>query len=188
MEKVISTQLTEYFDNNKLLNESQYAYRNNSSTEQALVNVMEHIYKSIDKGKIFLLVLLDLSKTFDSVNHDLLLNKLVQLNIDSSWFESHFHDRTHSAKIDKIVSEAKFNLYGVPQASVLGPILFNIFINDIPKINSLPEITTSTTIYADDVQLLFSGSPNNLEKLKIYAETSLNIMKEYYSENGLKMN
>ena len=77
MEKVISTQLTEYLENNNLINESQCAYRNNSSTEQALVNVTEQIYKSIDKRKISLLVLLDLSKAFDSVNHDLLLNKLV---------------------------------------------------------------------------------------------------------------
>ena len=74
------------------------------------------------------------------------------------------------SKIDKITSEAKSNLYGVPQGSVLGAIFFNIFINYIPKINSLPEITTSTTIYADDVQLLFSGSPNNLEQLKIYMQ------------------
>ena len=74
------------------------------------------------------------------------------------------------------------------QESILGPILFNIFINDIPNINSLPGITTSTTIYADDVQLLFSGAPNYLEQLKIYAETSLDTMKEWYSENGLKMN
>ena len=86
MEKVISTQLTKYLENNNLLNESQYAYRNNSSTEQALVNVTEQIYKSIDKGKISLLVLLDLSKAFDSVNHYLLLNKLVQLKIDGTWF------------------------------------------------------------------------------------------------------
>ena len=98
------------------------------------------------------------------------------------------HDRTHSVKIDKITSEAQSNLYGVPHGSILGPILFNIFINDIPKINSLTEITTSTTIYADVVQLLFSGSPNNLEQLKIYAETSLHTMKEWYSENGLKIN
>ena len=98
------------------------------------------------------------------------------------------HDRTHSVKIDKITSEAQSNLYGAPQGSILGPIFFNIFINDIPKINSLPEITTSTTIYPDDVQLLFSGSPNNLEQFKIYAETSLNTMKEWHSENGLKMN
>ena len=83
-------------------------------------------------------------------------------------FASYLHDRTHSVKIDKIMSEAKFNFYRVPKGSILGPILLNIFINGIPKINSLPEITTSTTIYADDVELLFSGTPNNLEQLKIY--------------------
>ena len=105
----MSTQLTEYLENNNLFNESQYAYRNNSSTEQALVNVTEQINKSIDKGKISLLVLLDLSKAFDSVYHDLLLNKLVQLNIDSTWLASYLHDVTHSVKIDKIMSEAKSN-------------------------------------------------------------------------------
>ena len=99
---------------------------------------MEQIYKSIEKGKISLLVLLDLSKAFDSVNHDLLLNKLVQLNIDSTWLASYLHDRTHSVKIDEIISEVKSNLYGVPQGSILGSILFNIFIDDIPKIDSLP--------------------------------------------------
>ena len=109
MEKIISTQLTEYLENNNLLNESQYAYPNSSSTEQALINVKEQIYKSIDKGEISLLVFLDLSKAFDSVNHDLLLNTLVQLNIDSTWFASYMHDRTHSAEIDKIMSEAKSN-------------------------------------------------------------------------------
>ena len=72
------------------------------------------MYKSIEDGRISLLVLLDLSKAFDSVNHDLSLNKLVQLNIDSTWFASYLHDRTHSVKIDKIMSEAKSNLYGAP--------------------------------------------------------------------------
>ena len=75
LEKVISTQLTEYLENNNLLNESQYAYSNNSSTEQALVNVTEQIYKSIDKGKISLLVLLDFSKAFGNVDHDYFITK-----------------------------------------------------------------------------------------------------------------
>ena len=79
---------------------------------------MEQINKFIDKGKISLLVLLDLTKAFDSVNHDLLLNKLVQLNIDSTWFASYLHDRTHSVKIDKIMSEEK-SKYGVPQGQYL---------------------------------------------------------------------
>ena len=76
------------------------------------------------------------------------------------------------------MSESKSKWHGVLQGSILGPILFTIFINDIPKIHLLPEITTSTTIYADDVQLLFSGSPDNLEQLNIYAETSLKTLKE----------
>ena len=68
---------------------------------------MEQIYKSIDKSKITLLVLLDLSKAFDSVNHDLLLNKLDQLNIDSTWFVSYLHDGTHSVKADKSCKNRK---------------------------------------------------------------------------------
>ena len=74
------------------------------------------------------------------------------------------------------MSDAKTNIYGVPQESVLFG-HFNILIIDIPKINSLPEITTSITIYADEVQHLFRSAPNNLEQLKIYAETSLKTMK-----------
>ena len=115
MEKVILKQFMKYLENNNLLNESQYAYRNNSSTEHALVNVTEGIYKSIDKGKISLLVLLDLSKAFYSINHDLLLHKLVQLNIDSKWFASYLYDRTYSVKIDKIMPKAKSNSYVVLQ-------------------------------------------------------------------------
>ena len=88
-------------------------HRNNSSTHQALVNDTEQIYKSIYKGKISLLVLSDLSKAFDSVNQGLLINKLVQLNINRTWFASYLHDRTHSVKIDKIMSAAKSNLHRV---------------------------------------------------------------------------
>ena len=81
------------------------------------------IYKSIDKGKISLLVLLDLSKAFDSVNHDLLLINLFQLNIDSTWFASYLHERTHSVKIDQIVSDTQSNLYGVPQGSLIATVV-----------------------------------------------------------------
>ena len=115
-------------------NESQYAHRNNSSSEQASVNVTDLIYKSMDKSEIYLLVLLDLSKAFNTVNQYFLLNKHVQLN-DTTWFESYWHERTYSVKIDKIMSKSKSNLYGVPQGSTVDIILFNIFIYDIPKIN-----------------------------------------------------
>ena len=86
-----------------LLNESLYAYRNNSSTEQVLLNVTEQFYKSIDKSEISLLILLDLSKAFDCVSHDLVLNKLIQQNIDSTLFESYLPGKTHSVKINKTI-------------------------------------------------------------------------------------
>ena len=76
------------------------------------------------------------------------------------------------------MSKSMSNSYGAPQGSIVCQILFNIFVNDIAKIYLSPGITTGTTIYADDVQLLFSGSPNNLEQLKIYAEISLKTMQE----------
>ena len=78
--------------------------------------------------------------------------------------------------------------YPRDQGLILGPFLFNIFINDIPKINSLPEVTTSVTIYADDVQLFFSGTPNNLAVKNICRDKPKNNERMVYSENGLKMN
>ena len=68
----------------------------------------------MDQSKVSLLILLDLSKAFDSVNHDLLLHKLVKLNIDSTWLESHWNERTHSVKIDKIRPKPRSNTFGVP--------------------------------------------------------------------------
>ena len=187
LEKIIARQLLDYLEEANLINECQYAYRRRTSTEDALLKVSELVYKAIDGNNLSLLVLLDLSKAFDSVNHSILLNKLSQLNIQTSWFESYLKDRSQSVMLDgKTTSSPKPVNFGVPQGSILGPILFLLFVNDINCGNPLDN--ARMTMYADDVQLLFIRPANKLEELKKDAETALTHINDWYSSNGLKVN
>ncbi len=186
LEKVIAFRLMSYMQSNNLWHQNQYAYRSKTSTENALLNITEQIYKNIDDKKISLLLLLDLSKAFDSVNHIILLRKLGDMGVDSAWFESYLSNRTQSVKINnKIKSERRNTNFGVPQGSILGPILFLVFMNDI---SCGDPFKSNMTIYADDVQLLFSKSPKDMDQMKIEAETALTNIKQWYGRNGLKVN
>ena len=187
LEKIIARQLLDYLEEANLINDCQYAYRRKTSTEDALLKISELVYKAIDQNNLSLLVLLDLSKAFDSVNHDILLKKLLQLNIQTSWFESYLRCRSQSVVLDgKTTSSPKPVNFGVPQGSILGPVLFLLFINDINCGN--PFDNARMTLYADDVQLLFVRPAGELEKLKNDAEIALTHIKDWYSSNGLKVN
>ncbi len=85
----------------------------------------------MDSKMISLLSLCDLSKAFDSVNHNILLNKCAKLNVDAFWLNSHLANRTQSAKLNNTVSGKGNVKFGVPQGSILGPIFFNVHVNDI---------------------------------------------------------
>ena len=184
LEKIVATQLMLFLEENKLLANSQHGFRSNLSTETALMKVNEHIYENIDKQKISLLLLLDLSKAFDSVSHDILLRKCRQLNIDEFWFEDYLSDRMQSVRIDSVVSSPRSVKYGVPQGSILGPILFLIYINDMSSI--LKEYFLIQ--YADDTQIIISGNPRELDDLINKGETALNDAKRYFQLNGLNVN
>ena len=184
LEKIISSQLTTYLEANKLLSKSQHGFRPKLSTETALLRISDRIYHNIDNKKISLLLLLDLSKAFDSVHHTILLEKCQWLNIDISWFTSYLENRFQSVKLDDIISSPKRVNFGVPQGSVLGPILFNIYVNDL--VTFLPD--SFIVQYANDTQILLEGKIEDLEDLVKKAEEILKLAKQYFLRNGLLLN
>ena len=184
LEKIIANQLKDFLENNNLLSECQHGFRANLSTETALLKVTDKIYNNIDNNKITLLVLCDLSKAFDSVHHDTLLKKMVAHNIDTYWFSDYLHNRTQSVKIENHVSSVRQVSFGVPQGSILGPILFLIFVNDMSKL----AIQCDLVQYADDSQFIFTGSVDDIDQMIENAEQTLKEAKRYFDKNGLMIN
>ena len=184
LEKIVANQLMAFLESNRLLANSQHGFRKHLSTETALMKVNEYIYNNIDNRNISLLLLLDLSKAFDSVSHEILMHKFDSHSIDQFWFRNYLSDRTQSVKINSVISSSKQVKYGVPQGSILGPILFLIYINDMSQIlNSYFLIQ-----YADDTQIILSGKVNDIKELVERGERALGDAKKYFQENGLNVN
>ena len=142
------------------------------------------VYNNIDNNKITLLILCDLSKAFDSINRSILLSKLEKCKIDRFWFENYLENRTQAVKIGKNTSSRREVGYGVPQGSILGPLLFSIFVIDMSKLTTDCDLVQ----YADDSQFIFSGSPNNIKAITDRAKHTMSRAKQYFDSNGLKVN
>ena len=125
------------------------------------MKINERIYDNIDTQKISLLLLLDLSKAFNSVCHKILLSKFKQMHTDEFWFKDYSSDRIQSVKINSVLSSSKSIRYGVPQGSVLGPILFSIYISDMSTILRKHFLMQ----YADNTQIILSGNVNEINDL-----------------------
>ncbi len=137
------------------------------------------------KKKISLLTLCDLSKAFDSVYHSVLVKICTKLNVDSYWFNSYLRDRTQSVKLNAFTSNKANVDFGVPQGSILGPILFSVYVNDTAEY-----ITERSLVqqYPDDTQFLQYDSIGNLYNIIEKAEITLVKAKEYFLKKGLMIN
>ena len=184
LEKIVSSQLSQHLESNQLLSNTQHGFRSKLSTTSALLTLNKHLYSNMDNKKVSLVTLCDLSKAFDSVSHAILLRKCIKCNVDQFWFESYLCKRTQSVRLNDTVSDKTSISYGVPQGSVLGPILFNIYVNDLASF--LPNCDVIQ--YADDTQFILSSSIDNLKDLIQKTEDTLKLAKVYFNMNGLMLN
>ena len=134
LESVVHNQLSEYLEKHQLLTSSQFGFRRNRNTQQAVTLITDHIRLNFDKGCHTGAVFLDLSKAFDTVDHASIINKLSSYGIEDTerkWFESYLFGRKQSVEYGGVLSDHQTITTGVPQGSILGPILFVLLMNDL---------------------------------------------------------
>ena len=151
-EKLIYQQLYQFLDKHKILGKQQYGFRSLHSTALALSEATNHWLMNIDNGNMNSVVFLDIRKAFDTIDHQILIKKLSQYGIQDdelNFFESYLENRTQCCSVNGKLSDRQKIEYGVPQGSILGPLLFIIYMNDLPLFVTNAQIS----MYADDTSL-----------------------------------
>ena len=188
MEKVMHKRLYDFLQKHNILFQNQFGFRKNNSTTSALLQITEKIKESIDNKKYGCGIFIDLSKTFDTVNHEILLRKLEHYGIRGvvlDWFNSYLSNRKQYVYLNGESSQLENITCGVPQGSVLGPLLFLIYINDLPNISEVLQFylfADDTNIYYENESIIKLEKIINHELKKLYTwlivnRLSLNIDK-----------
>jgi len=184
LEKIVALKLTNHLEINKLFYPKQFGFQKGLSTEHNLLHLTNFVSTAMNENKISIGIFLDLKKAFDLVPHSILLKKLEKLGVKNTslnWFRSYLSNRTQCVEINGVKSSLKSINISVMQGSVLGPLLFLCFINDLNKSTSLLSL-----LFADDTCLLASGF--NLKDLIIHCNTELQKVANWFSANHLAIN
>ena len=184
-EKVMHSRLVKFLDENNLIYKSQYGFRSGHSCEHALLEVQHKLNKALERKQIAVLLLIDFSKAFDMVDHDILLGKLEHCGIRGrylDWFKSYLTNRHQYVHVNNCNSKSLPLRYSVPQGSILGPILFILYANDLPEVSRLADFV----LFADDANLIITGY--TYDELQEKVNTVLMLVQNWVIRNGLKLN
>ena len=185
LEKNVQIQLIKYLIDHDLISIDQSAYLKKHSTITSLHKVIEDWIDNVSDKLLTGICLLDISKCFDTIDHEILLNKLRQYginNVQQKWFCSYLSNRTQVVFCNNSLSEKRNILLGVPQGSVLGPILFTIFSNDLPNHTHIG----SCNMYADDTLIYATGK--SLTEVQSRLQQCIDDASSWYLSNNLVLN
>ena len=184
-EKIMYSRLLNFLDYHKILIGNQFGFRKLHSSYMALMLMMDQVTKALDSGECVIGIFLDFSKAFDTVNHSILIDKLYHYGIRGNaleWFRSYLSNRSQYVSYNGVRSSTKSITCGVPQGSILGPLLFLIYINDLYNVcrDSVP------ILLADDTNLFYKG--NKMEDLVKTINGELENISLWLKINKLSLN
>ena len=184
-ERIVYDYLFDFICTNNILHDYQFGFRPGHSTQQAIITLIDKITKSLDNGDIVISLFIDLKKAFDTVDHRILLRKLYAYGIRGTmlkWIESYLSGRTQYVVFDGQESEIHGIQCGVPQGSILGPLLFILYMNDICNVSDI----FFAIMYADDTSLVVNGK--DLNTLIQLLNTALIDLCTWFKANRLSLN
>ena len=183
IEKVIHNQSQEYLDKHNILYKYQSGFRKNHSADTCLSYLNDKIIQGFDKGLLTGMILIDLQKAFDTINHRLFLEKLSVLGFHTStiaWYKSYLENRTFSVNVDSKYSSHGTLTCGVPQGSILGPLIFLLYVNDMSQ-----AVDCDLLLYADDTGLTFMGKDKKTIEENLHR--NFNSLCDWFVENKLSI-
>ena len=184
-EKIMHKRLYSFLEVNGILHPLKFGFRRKHSTQHTLISMTENILKTIDNGNFGCGIFIDLKKAFDTVNHSVLLKKLEHYGVRGiplQWFESYLSNRKQYVSINGSTSDELILAHGVPQGSVLGPLLFLIFINDLPNVSKL----LTFFFLADDTNIYYESS--DLLNIQKVVNRELRKIRKWLEANRLALN
>lgn len=185
LEKLLAARLVEFTQRFNLICDHQYGFRSGSSTLTACCDLVDDIYDAIDHKRLAGALFIDLKKAFDTIDHPLLMEKMESLGIRGNaklLFQSYLSNRTQFVAIGGYRSLPSPITTGVPQGSILGPILFLLFINDLSKL----QLKGKLRLFADDTSISYRGV--SVEDLQLQIKEDVILLQEYFKANLLSLN